>query len=109
MTKHETQPSRLAAGAAAAAVALALQGCVATRDYVQEQNYAMSSRVSDNEARLAQLESQFGGRINTVEAKLNGVEGKLGTLEPQTQQALAQTARCSSSIPPACRCGRRRT
>ncbi len=92
MIDHGTRPSGVAVGAAAAAVAFALQGCVATRDYVQEQTYSMSSRVSDNEARLAQLESQLGGRINMVEAKLNGVEGKLGAVDTQTQQALAQLA-----------------
>jgi outer membrane protein OmpA-like peptidoglycan-associated protein len=88
-TRNTRRAAALTMTAGAAAVMLAMQGCVATRDYVSEQTQPISSRVAENEARLAQLESQLGGRLNTVELKLNGVEGKLATVDSQTQQAIA--------------------
>lgn len=84
--------ARVGVCAGAVAAALALQGCVATRDFVAEQTAPISSRVQQNEARLAQLESQLSSRVNNVEAKLNGVEGKLGSVDAKTQEALAALA-----------------
>jgi outer membrane protein OmpA-like peptidoglycan-associated protein len=80
--------ARVSLCAGTVAAALVLPGCVATRDWVAEQNAELSARVAKTEARLAQTETQvgnLGGRVSGVENKVAGVEGK-------TDQALSALA-----------------
>lgn len=85
-----------AVGSALIAVTLlALQGCIATRDWVKEQMDPVSARVSQGETRLNQNESQIGslgGRITGVEGKLGQFEGRLGQIDAKAEKALTGLA-----------------
>ena len=88
MTTCVASVAKVSLCAGAVAAALVLPGCVATRDWVAEQNAELAARVAKTEARLAQTENQvanLGGRVGGVENKLADVEGK-------TDQALSALA-----------------
>jgi peptidoglycan-associated lipoprotein len=83
------------APALAVVAALALQGCLATRNWVSEQLTPLGQRVSDTEARL----SKTDGRVDKVEGRLSGLEGqfssldgRIGQVDSKAEKALAGLA-----------------
>jgi outer membrane protein OmpA-like peptidoglycan-associated protein len=97
--EHAGFRTRLFVAAGLAGALSLLQGCIATRDWVQEQIDPVSGRVSQTEARIGQAENQIGGlsgRMSGAEATLGQhgsrfgqVEGKLGQLDAKTERALS--------------------
>jgi outer membrane protein OmpA-like peptidoglycan-associated protein len=71
---------------------LLTQGCLATRDWVQEQMDPLAGRVTQTEGRLNQAEGQIGtlgGRVSGVEGRLGQFEGRLGQVDAKADRALA--------------------
>ena len=75
---------RVLLAAGGSAVVLSMQGCLATRDWVQSQMQPMNKEVSTYNDRLTQAEQ----KINNLGGRLNGVEGTLGALDAKTEKAL---------------------
>jgi outer membrane protein OmpA-like peptidoglycan-associated protein len=73
---------------------LLTQGCLATRDWVQEQMDPLSGRVTQTEGRLNQAEGQIG----TLGSRVSGVEGRLGQFEGRLGQVDAKADRALSAI-----------
>lgn len=77
---------------------LLTQGCLATRDWVNEQMDPVSNRVSQSESRLSQTENQMGtmgkqitgveGRLGQFEGRLGQFEGRLGQVDAKADKAL---------------------
>ena len=70
---------------------LLTQGCLATRDWVNEQMDPVSNRVSQSESRLSQTENQIGTmgkQITGVEGRLGQFEGRLGQVDAKADKAL---------------------
>ncbi len=77
------------------------QGCIATRDWVQEQVDPLSGRVSQTESRVGQAESQIGslsGRMSGAEATLGQYGSRFGQVETRLGQIDAKTERALSAI-----------
>ncbi len=58
---------------------IGLEGCVATRNWVNEQLNPISSRLSDTDGRVGQIDGQvneMGGRLSEAETRLAMVDGK---------------------------------
>ncbi len=71
---------------------LLTQGCLATRDWVQEQMDPLAGRVSQTEGRLNQAEGQIGslgGRMSGVEGRHGQFEGRLGQVDAKADRALS--------------------
>jgi len=88
-------------GAGLAGVLLLAQGCLATRDWVQERVEPVAGRVAQTEGRLDKAEGQIGsvgGRVSGVEGRLGQSEGKLGQLDGRVGQVDAKTERALSAI-----------
>ena len=71
---------------------LLTQGCLATRDWVQEQMDPLAGRVGQTEGRLNQAEGQIGtlgGRVSGVEGRLGQFEGRLGQVDAKADRALS--------------------
>jgi peptidoglycan-associated lipoprotein len=78
-------------GAGVVGSLLLAQGCLATRDWVNEQMTPLDGRVTQTEGRLGQAESQIsslGGRMSGVEGKLGQFEGRLGQVDTKAERAL---------------------
>lgn len=78
-------------GAGVVGSLLLAQGCLATRDWVNEQMSPLDGRVTQTEGRLGQAESQIsslGGRMSGVEGKLGQFEGRLGQVDTKAEKAL---------------------
>ncbi|HWP57254.1 MAG TPA: OmpA family protein [Candidatus Acidoferrales bacterium] len=68
-----------------------LQGCLATRNWVNEQLTPLGQRVSDSEARLGQTGGRLEkveGRLSSVEGKVTDVDGRLGQVDAKAEKAL---------------------
>jgi len=81
-------------GAGVAGSMLLAQGCVATRDWVNEQMDPLAGRVSKTEGRMDQAEGQIG----TLDGRMSGVEGKLGQFEGRIGQVDAKADRALTAI-----------
>ena len=80
---------------------LLTQGCIATRDWVKEQMDPLASRVSTNEEKLTQADSQIGtlsDRTSGVEGKLGQFEGRLGQFEGRLGQVDAKTDKALNTL-----------
>jgi len=78
-------------GAGVVGSLLLAQGCLATRDWVNEQMSPLDGRVTQTEGRLGQAETQIsslGGRMSGVEGKLGQFEGRLGQVDNKAEKAL---------------------
>lgn len=75
-------------------VAPALQGCLATRDWVNEQLNPLGQRVSDSETRLGQT----GSRVEKVEGRVSGVEGKVSDLDGRVGQVDAKAEKALNTF-----------
>ena len=78
-------------GAGLAGALLLTQGCLATREWVQERMDPLTGRVSQTEGRLDQAEGQIGnlgGRVSGVEGRLGQFEGRLGQVDAKADRAL---------------------
>jgi peptidoglycan-associated lipoprotein len=78
-------------GAGVVGSLLLAQGCLATRNWVNEQMTPLDGRVTQTEGRLGQAESQIsslGGRMSGVEGKLGQFEGRLGQVDTKAEKAL---------------------
>lgn len=73
---------------------LLMQGCLATRDWVQEQMDPLAGRVAQTEGRLSQTEGQIG----TLGSRMSGVEGRLGQFEGRLGQVDAKADRALNAI-----------
>ena len=62
-------------------ILVAIPGCVATRDWVNEQLSPLAGRVSDTEGRLGQVDN-----------RLSSAEGRIGQIDTKTEKALASLA-----------------
>jgi peptidoglycan-associated lipoprotein len=74
-----------------AASLLVMQGCLATRDWVQEQLDPVAGRVTQGEQRLNQAEGQIGslgGRMTGAEGRLGQMDGRIGQVDARTEKAL---------------------
>ena len=72
-----------------------MQGCLATRDWVQERLDPVAGRVSQSEQRLNQAEGQIGslgGRMTGAEGKLGQMDGRIGQVDAKTERALGALA-----------------
>lgn len=91
--KIDTQSGAKVVLAAGGLVALLLsQGCVATRDWANQQLDPLAERVAKNEARLTTAENQLGtmnNRMAGFEVKLAGYDGKIGAMDTKTEKALS--------------------
>ena len=79
-------------GAGLAGALLLTQGCLATREWVQERMDPLTGRVSQTEGRLDQAEGQIGnlgGRVSGVEGRLGQFEGRLGQVDAKADRALS--------------------
>ena len=86
---------QLAFPALIAASFFLMQGCLATRDWVQEQLDPVAGRVSQSEQRLNQTESQIGslgGRMTGAEGNLGQMDGRIGQVDAKTERALSALA-----------------
>lgn len=98
--KKSSQRSRMGwqTGALAASGVFILSGCLATRNWVNEQVDPVSGRVTQTENRLGQTEGQIGkldgrmgaaeGKIGAVEGKLTSIDGKLTEVDGKAERAL---------------------
>lgn len=80
---------------------LVAQGCVATRNWVQEQMDPVTGRVSQSENRLNETESQIGsldGRMSGMEGKVGQIEGRVGQFEGRLGQVDAKTEQALKSL-----------
>jgi outer membrane protein OmpA-like peptidoglycan-associated protein len=75
-------------------VAPVLQGCIATRDWVNQQLSPMGQRLSDSETRLGQT----GGRVEKVEGRVTGVEGKVTDLDGRVGQVDAKAEKALNTF-----------
>lgn len=78
-------------GAGLAGALLLTQGCLATREWVQERMDPLTGRVTQTEGRLDQAEGQLGslgGRVSGVEGRLGQFEGRLGQVDAKADRAL---------------------
>jgi outer membrane protein OmpA-like peptidoglycan-associated protein len=71
-----------------------LQGCLATRDWVNEQLNPLGQRLSDNETKLGQT----GGRVEQVEGRVSGVEGKVSDLDGKIGQVDAKAEKALNTF-----------
>jgi outer membrane protein OmpA-like peptidoglycan-associated protein len=72
-----------------------MQGCLATRDWVQERLDPVAGRVSQSEQRLNQAEGQIGslgGRMTGAEGTLGQMDGRIGQVDAKTERALSTLA-----------------
>src|ERR1051325_2072924 len=84
--------------AAAVTGMFAVQGCIATRDWVREQMDPLAGRVTQSENRLTQTEGQMGtlgtrmtgaeGKIGQVEGRVGQAEGRIGQVDAKSEKAL---------------------
>ena len=85
--------SRYIVGASLTGSLLLTQGCLASRDWVNENvTDPLSGRISRTEGRLDQAEGQIGtlgGRMSGVEGRLGQFEGRLGQIDAKADRALA--------------------
>jgi len=79
-------------GASLTGSLLLTQGCLATRDWVNENvSDPLAARISRSEGRLDQTEGQIGtlgGRMSGVEGRLGQFEGRLGQVDAKADRAL---------------------
>ena len=71
---------------------LMTQGCVATRDWANQQLDPLAERVAKNEARITTAENQLGtmnSRMAGFEIKLAGYDGRMAAVDAKTEQALS--------------------
>lgn len=71
------------------------QGCLATRDWVNEQMEPVSARVSRSEVRINQAESQLSGlgsRLTGIEGNIGQFDGRLGQIDGKAEKALSAVA-----------------
>jgi peptidoglycan-associated lipoprotein len=72
-----------------------MQGCLATRDWVQERLDPVAGRVTQSEQRLNQAEGQIGGlggRMTGAEGKMGQMDGRIGQVDAKTEKALSTLA-----------------
>ena len=69
-------------------------GCIATRDWVNEQLSPVNNRVSDNEASI----NQVGGRVTGVEAQVSKMSTQITELQNQLSQTNAKADRALESL-----------
>src|ERR1051326_5318353 len=81
-------------GAAAVTGMFAMQGCIATRDWVKEQMDPLAGRVTQSEGRLTQTE----GQVNTLGTRMTGAEGKIGQTEGRLTQVDAKTDKALNAL-----------
>jgi hypothetical protein len=70
---------------------LVLPGCLATRNWVNEQINPLGQRVSETETNLAQTGGRVDkveGRVSTVESKISDVDGRVGQADAKAERAL---------------------
>ncbi len=80
---------------------LVAQGCVATRNWVQEQMDPVTGRVTQTETRLNEAEGQIGGlggRMSGMEGKVGQIEGRVGQFEGRLGQVDAKTEQALKSL-----------
>lgn len=65
-----------------------MAGCVATRNWVQEQIQPLAGRVSEGEARIGQTDA----KVAKLGERLSGVEGQVGQVDSKAEQALRHIA-----------------
>lgn len=81
--------------------AFGLQGCLATRDWVNQQMSPMGQRVADAENRIGQTDAKVSkaeGRISSAEGKLSEVDGRLGQVDSRLGQVDAKAEKALSSL-----------
>ena len=61
-----------------------LPGCLATRDWVNEQLNPLGQRVSETGGRVDKLE----GQVSTVESKISELDGRVGQADAKAERAL---------------------
>jgi peptidoglycan-associated lipoprotein len=89
MNIRVAQGAKYFVGAGVIGSMLLAQGCLATRDWVNETVMdPLSGRVSQTEGRLDKAE----GNIGTLGNRISGVEGKLGQIDAKADQALSAIA-----------------
>jgi len=66
-----------------------LPGCLATRDWVNEQINPLSQRVSETETNLGQT----GGRVDKLEGRVSAADGKISELDARVGQVDAKAQR----------------
>ena len=91
--KIDTQSGAKVVLAAGGLFALLMtQGCVATRDWANQQLDPLAERVAKNEARITTAENQLGtmnSRMAGFEVKLAGYDGRMAAVDAKTEQALS--------------------
>jgi len=88
-------------GAAAVTGMFAMQGCIATRDWVKEQMDPLAGRVTQSEGRLTQTEGQvgtLGTRMTGAEGKIGQVEGRVGQTEGKLTQVDAKSDKALNAL-----------
>ncbi len=93
---------RYLVGASLTGSLLFTQGCIATRNWVNEAvTDPLTGRISQTEGRLDQTEGQvsmLGGRMSGVEGRLGQFEGRMGQFEGQLGQVDAKAERALNTI-----------
>jgi outer membrane protein OmpA-like peptidoglycan-associated protein len=72
-----------------------LQGCVATRDWVNEQLGPFGQRVSQAENKIEQTSGRVDkveGRLSSAEGRLTGLDGRVGEVDAKAERALGSLA-----------------
>lgn len=95
MNSATRQGAKYVVGAGLIGSMLLAQGCIATRDWVNEQMDPVTGRVSQSEGRLDKTEGDIGGlgtRLSGVEGKLGQFEGRLGQVDAKAEKALNSIA-----------------
>lgn len=84
-----------------AASLFVMQGCLATRDWVQERLDPVAGRVSQSEQRLNQAEGQIGslgGRVTGAEGMLGQMDGRIGQIDGRLGQVDAKTEKALNAL-----------
>ncbi len=63
---------------------MSIQGCVATRSWVNDQISPVSARLSDTDGRVSQID----GRVNDIGGRLSGAETRLAMVDGKADKAL---------------------